>query len=407
MPPPHASRFTPRALRRPGTGQRRPPPRRDLPDAAFARPRRRPGRGGTRYRARESCASAPAAPISRALRRAVWPPGWKRRATIPSWQSYRPSAIGPPPPPSRPSVRKGCSCGRSSGRCSTARSDVAVHSFKDPPHGLPGGARGGRRAGPDGSGRRSPHPQRRRRHGRRGRTAAGAGRTRASAPLRSAGRRGSGTSARICVRSPLRGNVLTRIRRLREGRYDAILLAMAGVQRLRVSPLADAPDRLDLGGPDGGVRLDPRRLRAGSRPRCARPCNAGGRTTKSGKRWRPSRTRRARAAVGAERRLLARMEGGLRARLRRLVREPRRGAGTMFAMVEIAGEVRRETARGTANRRSSRTNCGNVCHRPSVQDHEDSELPTMAGPPRCRSPNSQDPAHWRHEVPRKAVWDNG
>jgi len=53
----------------------------------------------------------------------------------------------------------------------------------------------------------------------------------------------------------LRGNVLTRIRRLREGRYDAILLALAGLDRLRSGEGEGEPaldlDDLTL------VRLDP------------------------------------------------------------------------------------------------------------------------------------------------------
>ena len=54
---------------------------------------------------------------------------------------------------------------------------------------------------------------------------------------------------------PLRGNVPTRIRRLREGDFDAILLAAAGVERLREGPaLEGALDGVTV------IRLDPQRF---------------------------------------------------------------------------------------------------------------------------------------------------
>jgi len=54
---------------------------------------------------------------------------------------------------------------------------------------------------------------------------------------------------------PLRGNVPTRIRKLRDGQFDAILLAAAGVDRLRDSPSLDgALDEITV------LRLDPQRF---------------------------------------------------------------------------------------------------------------------------------------------------
>ena len=54
---------------------------------------------------------------------------------------------------------------------------------------------------------------------------------------------------------PLRGNVPTRIRRLSEGDFDAILLAAAGVERLRESPALDGVlDGVTV------IRLDPQRF---------------------------------------------------------------------------------------------------------------------------------------------------
>jgi hydroxymethylbilane synthase len=54
---------------------------------------------------------------------------------------------------------------------------------------------------------------------------------------------------------PLRGNVPTRLRRLRDGDFDAILLAAAGVDRLRAGPALDgAFEGLTV------LRLDPQRF---------------------------------------------------------------------------------------------------------------------------------------------------
>ena len=142
----------------------------------------------------------------------------------------------------------------------------------------------------------------------------------------------------------LRGNVLTRIRRLREGRYDAILLAMAGLQRLRASPLADAPG-LDLGSLRV-VRLDPGVfVPAPAQGALALQCRREDREVQEA--LAPLDDAAGRAAVDAERRLLARMEGGCELAFG-VWCESRGGAGAMVAMVEMGGEVRRETARGAA-----------------------------------------------------------
>ena len=140
----------------------------------------------------------------------------------------------------------------------------------------------------------------------------------------------------------LRGNVLTRIGRLREGRYDAILLAMAGLQRLRASPLTDAPG-LDLGGLTV-VRLDPGVfVPAPAQGALALQCRREDREVREA--LAPLDDAAGRAAVDAERRLLARMEGGCELAFG-VWCESRGGVGAMVAMVEMGGEVRRETARG-------------------------------------------------------------
>lgn len=143
----------------------------------------------------------------------------------------------------------------------------------------------------------------------------------------------------------LRGNVLTRIRRLKEGRCDAIVLAMAGLERLRAGPLADAPD-LDLGGLTV-VRLDPGVfVPAPAQGALALQCRREDRGVREA--LAPLDDAVSRAAVDAERSLLARMEGGCELAFGAWC-EHRSGAGAMVemsAMVEMGGEVRCETARG-------------------------------------------------------------
>ena len=142
----------------------------------------------------------------------------------------------------------------------------------------------------------------------------------------------------------LRGNVLTRIRRLQEGRYDAILLAMAGLDRLRASPLADAPGLNP--GDVTVVRLDPGIfVPAPAQGALALQC-----------RREDGEVQQALAAlddamshgaVDAERWLLARMEGGCELAFGAWC-ENRGGGSTMVAMVETGGEVRQEAVQGAA-----------------------------------------------------------
>ena len=106
------------------------------------------------------------------------------------------------------------------------------------------------------------------------------------------------------VVEPLRGNVPTRVRRLEEGRFDAIVLAAAGVERLQ------AEHR--LGSALGGVsivRLDPKRfVPAPAQGALAIQCHrddARVLAALSAIDDAPSR-----AAVAAERDALARAEGG-------------------------------------------------------------------------------------------------
>ena len=158
--------------------------------------------------------------------------------------------------------------------------------------------------------------------------------------------------------APLRGNVPTRIRRLREGGYDAILLATAGLERLRAGapggdpggssggdPAAAPP--LDLGGLEV-IRLDPAVfVPAPAQGALAFQCR------RSDRRVREALARldhtSTREAVEAERALLARLEGGCELAFGAWCgHDPARNGSVMVAMLERDGEVRRETARGAS-----------------------------------------------------------
>ena len=132
-------------------------------------------------------------------------------------------------------------------------------------------------------------------------------------PLKSGARVGTASARRRAwlahfrpdlVVEPLRGNVPTRVRRLEEGRFDAIVLAAAGVERLR------AEQR--LGSALGGIsilRLDPKRfVPAPAQGALAIQCQRDDARVLAALAAiddAPSR-----AAVTAERDALARAEGG-------------------------------------------------------------------------------------------------
>ena len=118
-----------------------------------------------------------------------------------------------------------------------------------------------------------------------------------SEPVRCGGRRNCTRWAAESIIETLRGNVDTRLRKLDEGQYDAIVLAAAGLRRLgwqdRIRELI--PDRDHVPGSGPG--------RAGDRDR-----DDDGRGAASWSRsWI---TQRSRIAVTAERALLAALGGG-------------------------------------------------------------------------------------------------
>ena len=142
----------------------------------------------------------------------------------------------------------------------------------------------------------------------------------------------------------LRGNVLTRIRRLREGGYDAILLATAGLDRLR-SGAAEGASALDLDDLEV-VRLDPEIfVPAPAQGALALQCRRSDDRVREA--LAPLDHAGTRETVGAERALLARLEGGCELAFGAWCdHEPARSGSVMVAMVEKDGEVRRETVRG-------------------------------------------------------------
>ena len=142
------------------------------------------------------------------------------------------------------------------------------------------------------------------------------------------------------VIEPLRGNVPTRIRKLTEGAYDAIVLAAAGVDRLQ----ADARLTTLLQGVTI-VRLDP----SGScRPRhkAPSPCNAAATTASCATRCAALDDSASNSAVAAERAALAYAEGGCDIAFGAYCRSGSDGH-ELIAMHEHRGRVRSARVRGS------------------------------------------------------------
>ena len=138
---------------------------------------------------------------------------------------------------------------------------------------------------------------------------------------------------------PLRGNVPTRVRKLAEGAYDAILLAAAGVERLKAEP--------NLLGDLGEIeflRLDPEKfVPAPAQGALALQCRRDDRRVLAALATidhAPSH-----AAVKAERDALARAEGGCDVAFGAYCIK-RNGAHELLAMHERNGVVRSARVRG-------------------------------------------------------------
>jgi hydroxymethylbilane synthase len=142
---------------------------------------------------------------------------------------------------------------------------------------------------------------------------------------------------------PLRGNVPTRIRKLEDGAYDAILLAAAGVARLTAEArLGSALADVEI------VRLDPLRfVPAPAQGALALQCRRDApRVLEALARidHAPSR-----AAVAAERDALAQAEGGCDVAFGAYC-VPQDGGHALLAMIERAGVVRSARAVGHDSR---------------------------------------------------------
>jgi len=132
---------------------------------------------------------------------------------------------------------------------------------------------------------------------------------------------------------PLRGNVPTRVRRLEEGRFDAIVLAAAGVERLQ--------DEQRLGSSLAGiatVRLDPARfVSAPAQGALAVQCRRDDARVLAA--LAPLDHAPTRAAITAERDALARAEGGCDVAFGAYCFAAT-GKHALVAMLERAGAVR-------------------------------------------------------------------
>lgn len=140
----------------------------------------------------------------------------------------------------------------------------------------------------------------------------------------------------------LRGNVPTRIQRLREGHYDAILLANAGIERLQSSQLIDAP-KLNL---DDfvRVRLDSNVfVPAPAQGAIALQCRRDDEHIRE--TLAPLDEPITRGAVDAERRLLSHMEGGCELAFGSLC-ENNQNQSVMIAMIKHKGKILQKTVRG-------------------------------------------------------------
>jgi hydroxymethylbilane synthase len=146
---------------------------------------------------------------------------------------------------------------------------------------------------------------------------------------------------------PLRGNVPTRIRKLHEGELDAIVLAAAGLERLRDgSSLAGALDAVTV------LRLDPQRfVPAPAQGALAVQCRSDDERVRAALAALDHAPRR--AAVGAERDALRRAEGGCDVAFGAYFVDGDRDAGRrpgalheLLGMCEHAGRVRAARVRG-------------------------------------------------------------
>jgi hydroxymethylbilane synthase len=156
------------------------------------------------------------------------------------------------------------------------------------------------------------------------------------------------SSPAISVRA-LRGNVPTRIRKLRDGDYDAILLAAAGVRRLDLEI-----DDLE------SVELTPEvMLPAPGQGALAIETRIGDQATESLSALNDPAVAR---CVGAERRLLELLGGGCHLPLGCLAREDETGIRLQAVLGEIDGEVTRATVSRVGSLAQDPESAARVCY---------------------------------------------
>ena len=142
----------------------------------------------------------------------------------------------------------------------------------------------------------------------------------------------------------LRGNVPARIRRLREGRYDAIILAAAGLDRLRGSAESSvlAPDLAGI----TVVRLDPEQfVPAPGQGALALQCRRERHDVREV--LAPLDDPSTRRAIDAERILLAQLEGGCELAFGAFC-DSYGAESILYAMLERGGRVWSESCRAAA-----------------------------------------------------------
>jgi hydroxymethylbilane synthase len=155
------------------------------------------------------------------------------------------------------------------------------------------------------------------------------------------------SSPKISVRA-LRGNVPTRIRKLRDGDYDAILLAAAGVRRLDLETddleCVKLPPEVMLPAPgQGALAIETR-----SNDEMTRPLSA---------LHDPSIAR----CVGAERRLLELLGGGCHLPLGCLAEEDKTGLRLQAVLGEIDDEVTEATVSRVGSLAQDPESAARVC----------------------------------------------
>jgi hydroxymethylbilane synthase len=150
----------------------------------------------------------------------------------------------------------------------------------------------------------------------------------------SARRRAQITALRPDLRPmPLRGNVPTRVRKLREGECDATLLATAGLERLREANAIDLEGLILRRLPPDEFVPAPAQGALAAQVRAQR--------TDVLRAVRAIDDPRVTAAICAERLLLARVEGGCDLPFGAHARGLDRGDLELFAGLEVDGEFRR------------------------------------------------------------------